>query len=262
MTVISTQIKFTKKLIVDKALSSACCLLLFIFLSSCGGCNPGKKATSSGNISTSAKLKMVNSGQPGDNTYDLIRRLSTGVLNYKPDLVIIMIGTNDVITPVKRIASIHYAENIDKIAATIKQQGIQVLLVSPPPIGKQNTGDTVFFNARIDTLNTILRSASIKNSCLYFDMNKAFRDQGTPNSTAGNLLINFANSIHDDGIHPTKNGYSFIGNALYNYLKANGINYKTIVCFGDSITYGAGTADLGTVTGDNYPAVLFRSLSN
>ena len=33
----------------------------------------------------------------------------------------------------------------------------------------------------------------------------------------------------------------------------------TVVCFGDSLTFGAGAKGAGTVTGETYPAALQRS---
>jgi lysophospholipase L1-like esterase len=62
----------------------------------------------------------------------------------------------------------------------------------------------------------------------------------------------------EDGLHPTRDGYRLIAQEVYRYLKQHQLLKKNrrIICFGDSITYGAFMDGKGTAEGDTYPAFL------
>jgi len=76
-------------------------------------------------------------------------------------------------------------------------------------------------------------------------------------------LRNEANSRSKDGVHPTSGGYDVIAGAVYQGMKTAGWqDAGAVVCFGDSITYGAGMKGAGTaaVDAETYPAKLARLL--
>ena len=56
-------------------------------------------------------------------------------------------------------------------------------------------------------------------------------------------------------------GYRLLAVLVYQKLLDHRMNGKTIVCFGDSITHGYPLPGMGTLEGDNYPAVLSRLLN-
>jgi len=76
-------------------------------------------------------------------------------------------------------------------------------------------------------------------------------------------LVNSKNYTVDDGVHPTAQGYELIGKYFAQQLKEKKLLKRKmlILCFGDSITYGAFMEGKGTAEGNTYPAVLLRSLS-
>lgn len=208
------------------------------------------------------RVTVINSGVASNNTYDLLGRINTSVIAKAPGLVVIMIGTNDAFNTANHIPLRQYERNLQQIVSLIKVHGAEVLLLSPPPVGKNTIGDPVLLNAKIDTIVNIMRSCSVKDSCFFFDINKAIKDQGSPTNKASSLIANLANSSRDDGVHLTNKGCEFVARSVYGFLKAKGVDYTMIVCFGDSITNGVTLAGAGTATGDTYPAVLSRLLNN
>jgi lysophospholipase L1-like esterase len=205
------------------------------------------------------KIKVLNRGINSNNSFDLIDRLDKDVISQSPDLVIIMIGTNDMDNPYKYVDLVQYVINVTQIVTDIKRNGIQVLLLSPPPGCKETIAGFDNYNAKIDTLNAALKLISQQTDCLYNDLNMAFKD-AVPNYGFNTLIA--ANYIDAYGVHPTKKGYTLIGSNTYNFLRNQTVKYHTIVCFGDSITYGYTMKGAGTTTGDTYPATLSKLINN
>jgi len=198
------------------------------------------------------KCNVINAGVGGNNSSDLLKRLNSDVFVYSPDLVIIMVGTNDFYNQRKLISLTQYELNIKKLVHQINEHGSKVLLLSPPPVRALPGIDPIIVNAKIDSANVILKKISQADSCLYFDLNSVIKDELQKERGHFHFLA---------GIHPDANGYIFIGTTIYNYLKGKGVEYKAIVCFGDSITNGSGTSNKGTVTGNTYPGTLFKLLN-
>jgi lysophospholipase L1-like esterase len=71
-----------------------------------------------------------NAGVPGDLTADMRNRLSSDVLAYKPDVLFVMGGTNDIgryVSPATTIA------NLRAIIVAAKAKGITVVMMTIPP---------------------------------------------------------------------------------------------------------------------------------
>ena len=79
---------------------------------------------------------------------------------------------------------------------------------------------------------------------------------------AESLIRNKANSGVIDGAHLTVEGYRLLAVLVYQALLDHHMVGHTIVCFGDSITHGYPLPGMGTLEGDNYPAVLNRLLNS
>jgi lysophospholipase L1-like esterase len=208
---------------------------------------------------------VINKGVGGNNTNDLLKRVDKDVLQLKPDLVIIMVGTNDMINSNKFISYSQYLSNYKAIINKLKENKIEVVLMSPPPV---DTGyvfqrhKRILFkdlpNSKIDSVREILHQLAITHQIHYFDLNSLFKITDSPNRTANSLIINKMNKGIEDGIHPTKEGYKFITQHLVIFLKENKLlkKNKKIVCFGDSMTYGSFMVGEGTIEGETYPAFL------
>ncbi|MBU3024117.1 GDSL-type esterase/lipase family protein [Zobellia galactanivorans] len=212
-----------------------------------------------------ALAQIRNAGVSGNTTLDLLQRLDTDVLEHRPDFVILLVGTNDMLNSKKMISYASYKNNLWEIVKRIKEVGASVLLMSPPPVDSvylfQRHDRRLFKeapNVKLDTARKIVEGVAHDNGVGYLDLYQAFGKMNLPEHNKDLFFRNEGNSGAKDGVHPTALGYRFIAESVFHFLKENqfiGEN-KKIVCFGDSITYGSGVKNGGTVIGENYPAVL------
>lgn len=212
-------------------------------------------------------IEIKNEGIGGNNTFDLLARIETDVIAEKPDLVIIMVGTNDMFG--KRISYEEYSSNLDRIIFLLEQNRIDVTLVSPPPVDsvylfeRHDKGKFIDMpSKKLETVSKILNTKSIQNDLSFIDIYTLFKSMGVPNHDTDNLIRNPVNSGSHDGVHPTKYGYRNIAEEIFRNLVQEERIYKgiKIICYGDSITYGAHVQGEGTATGETYPAYLKRMI--
>ena len=216
-------------------------------------------------VSCNRNAELINAGISGNNTLDLLERLDRDVLDENPDLVIIMVGTNDVLNSAKMISYRDYAENLWQIIRKIKEAGVEVLLLSPTPV------DTVYLFERhersfyehtpgmkLDSLSGIMQQLSSDYNTLFLDLGNTFKARNLPRHNQDLYIRNPTNSGVRDGVHPTVPGYQLIAETIFQFLVKNDLLHgkMKIVCFGDSITYGSGAKGAGTLAGENYPSFL------
>ncbi|MDV7139141.1 GDSL-type esterase/lipase family protein [Maribacter sp. TH_r10] len=209
--------------------------------------------------------QVFNAGIGGNNTKNLLERLDADVLRHNPDLVIVMVGTNDMLNSKKMIYYRNYAHNLEEIIQRIKVKGAEVVLMTPPPVDSMylfqrhdRNAYREIPNVKMDSTRQIIKKLARKDGLGCIDLFQIFSDMGLPEHNVDLFFRNERNSGAKDGVHPTALGYRFIAETVFDYLKMNALLKKgqKLVCFGDSITHGAGTKNRGTVTGQNYPAVL------
>jgi lysophospholipase L1-like esterase len=210
---------------------------------------------------------LLNKGFPNNNVTNLNHRLNRAVLKHHPSLVIIMIGTNDMVNPPKMLSFDKYRRKLNKLVKNITQQGADVLLLSPPPVDTTelfSRRDSKKFkiapNVKIDTVTRIMRQTALDQHCMFLDINAVFRAHHSPNESGESLIRNEANAGSKDGVHPTAAGYKLIAESVFKFLKKRDKHYQRIICYGDSITFGAYARGEGSTRGKTYPAVLKRLL--
>lgn len=222
-------------------------------------------------LSLASYAQVVNKGVGGNSTKQLLARVDTDVIHENPDIVILMVGTNDFLNSKKMISFNEYEDNLNTIVGKIKTAGSKVILLSPPPV------DSAYLfmrheksmykqppNMMLDSVSQILRNVAKDQSTMFLDLYGKFSSLGLPRHNKDLFIRNEKNSGVSDGVHPTALGYHLIAEYVFQFMKENElINEKMkIVCFGDSITKGSGSSRAGTVTGDNYPSFLSNRISN
>lgn len=209
--------------------------------------------------------QVINAGIGGNTTTDLLKRIDQDVIHQHPDLTILMVGTNDMLNSRKMISYQEYSCNLNQIVKKLKAAGIDVLLMSSPPV------DSAFLFTRhdrnlyaqmpneiMDSLSHIVEKVAADNNVFFLNIFERFRILNLPKHNEDLFFRNEKNSGAKDGVHPTTLGYHFIAANVFQFLKDNKLLKAEIkiVCFGDSITYGAGSKGGGLVTGQNYPSFL------
>ncbi|WP_430973178.1 GDSL-type esterase/lipase family protein [Sunxiuqinia rutila] len=206
-----------------------------------------------------------NRGIAGNSSADLLNRVDADVLSYQPDLVVILVGTNDLLNTKKMVSVADYYRNMDQLTDLIMQQDVQVVLVSPPTV------DTVYLFERHDasrfpqppmqllalcrdTLQVICREKELP----FVDLFSHLQQVGIPCHDQDDIILNEKNSGRRDGVHLTPKGNRLLAWLIYEQLKESFTDLAglKIVCFGDSITFGVFLDGEGTTEGDTYPAVL------
>jgi lysophospholipase L1-like esterase len=219
------------------------------------------------------KTNITNAGYNGNNTADLLVRYEKDVLAKKPELVIMMIGTNDMLNLRNILTLAQYETNYQQLIDQIKKHS-KLVLMTIPPIDHESLTSRIGSNlhglgpkARVDAANEVIKRLAKKNNCQLIDLNLVLTAAGGATAEKESIFQNVANGYAIDGVHPTKTGYLIIGATVYQAIieglpesnKRGAV--KSIVCFGDSITFGYKMVGQGTVKGDSYPAVLNRMLN-
>ncbi len=215
------------------------------------------------------KHTVIHAGYPGDSSSAMLRRMERDVLRHKPDTVIVECGANDAVNPAALNSVEVYSDNLRKIAARVADAGAELLFVTSPPVYAPEMIVRYKFNQPTDTdLNAILdryvqamRDVAVSLNKPLLDVSKILHTVGNVGPGKDSLIRNEANSNVKDGAHLTEEGYRLLAVLVYQALLHHHIAGGCIVCFGDSITHGYPLAGMGTLEGNNYPAVLNRLLN-
>lgn len=153
-------------------------------------------------------IKLINKGKSGDTTVDILNRLDESVFKLNPDIVFLLIGTNDLeLLDSKPMAII---KNIKKIIKKIKTYNEDIVIylqsiypVNPPikpfSVGKRTNKDILEINKEIKKIKL----------ATYLDVASVLTD----------INGNLNKELTYDGIHINLKGYSVITNYLSKYLK-------------------------------------------
>lgn len=225
----------------------------------------GTKKEREGNI------QIINAGIGGNTSKDLLERINEDVVVQKPDLVLIMVGTNDMVNSGKMVKYEAYERTLLKIIEILTEEKMGVILLSPPPV------DTVYLferhrreafnelpNQKLESVRNMLYHITIEKDLHFIDIYNAFKKRGLPKHNIDEFIKNPKNCGKRDGVHPTPKGYQLIAETIFDYLEINHLIKPDlkIVCFGDSITKGVRVEGSGTSNGDTYPAALLRLIEN
>lgn len=207
-----------------------------------------------------ANCQVINAGIGGNTSKDLLKRIDKDVLSQNPDLVILMVGTNDMLNSRKMLSYEEYAANIEEIVRKLKTNGAEVVLMTSLPVDSvylftrhNRSNFTEPPNAKIDSVGQIVEGIAIKHKTYFFDLNAVFKSRNLPQHNQDLFIKNPRNSSKTDGVHPTSLGYHLIASQVFFFLKENELikSDKKIICFGDSITFGGGEENER-----NYPSYL------
>ena len=218
-----------------------------------------------------SEIKVINAGIGGNNTIDLLNRIDTDVISKDPGMVVVMAGTNDMLNSRKMLSYEEYSTNLRLITQKLKKSGMEVILISPPPV------DSIFLferhdrelfiespNAKLDSISHINREIAFENNVYFIDLFEIFRNRNIPKHNEDLFIRNPKNSGIRDGVHPTEKGLMLIAEIIYRFLKENYLLRKDmkILCFGDSITRGINVSKKGEISVASYPSYLLGLLDS
>ena len=211
--------------------------------------------------------RISNLGKGGASSGDILKYQLKQAIQLKPDIAIVLAGTNDMINSGKLSSYDNYEKNMRSIVNALKKSGSAVILVTIPPCEERILfmrhkpelfGDETP-NKRILNANKIIEKIAEEEKIPLADFFSLVKKKGM-GETKTSLIKNMANSGTMDGVHPTAEGYLMLAEIISQIISENKLPWKKIVCIGDSITYGASMKGAGTATGDTYPAKLSEFL--
>lgn len=221
-------------------------------------------------VSTGVGAQVINAGVAGNTSTELLARIEKDVLSRNPDLVIVMVGSNDMLNSRKLNSYEQYSSNLSEIVLQLKNNGADVLLLAPPPVDSsylfERHDQNLFheeLNVKMDSVRQIMKRTAHEKCIHFIDIFQKFTELNLPQHNHDLFIMNPQNSGFRDGIHPTPLGYHFIAENVFRFLQKNDILEKgmQVVCFGDSITKGSKVKGSGTTDGETYPAYLQKSIN-
>lgn len=139
----------------------------------------------------------INRGISGQTTSQMLLRFRTDVIQLKPEIVILLAGTNDIAENTGPIALSEIFGNILSMVELAKANQIKVILCSVLPAFKYSWKPGIEPAEKIIQLNQMIKNYSNLNNICYIDFHSPMSD-----SNKG-LKKEYA----DDGVHPNKTGY-------------------------------------------------------
>lgn len=143
--------------------------------------------------------KVINAGVPGDTFEDMFHRIKRDVQSHKPDIVIVMAGTNDVYIG---LSQPQIKQNFYNLMDKLLSQKIEVWLGVPLPVEDPT-------ERSLALLRTEIRDFARGKDLFLINFYEDFIDD------AGNIR----NDLLLDGCHPNKAGYRVMGERIISAVR-------------------------------------------
>lgn len=180
----------------------------------------GDSITKRGYSETLAKLievEAINAGVGGNSSAKGLRRITADVLDHKPDVVVILFGTNDLRADAPKVFVTleQYKTNLKKMIKLCRQQGAKVVLCTLPPIDHTafyTRHEREPFNALgglallIESYAEAARQVSASENTVLVDLNA--------------LLAKQPEWMSKDGVHPSEAGNAIIAKHIAKAITA------------------------------------------
>ncbi|MDP0497582.1 MAG: GDSL-type esterase/lipase family protein [Verrucomicrobiota bacterium JB024] len=213
-----------------------------------------------------APVTVISQGYPGRNTKAALRLLQKDVLPLHPDHVVVFLGMNDAMNSAALIPLDQYVNNLGGIVDKLKANGAKtVALVTLHPVIVEYLRQrhpehphVTDLQAHLASYNAAVEELAREKSLPLVDFRALVEARGGAVIAEDSLIRCEKNGGGTDGVHLTPAGYQLLGETVFATIGDRVAPGETVVCFGDSLTYGVRVEGAGTVTGETYPAVLQR----
>ena len=150
-------------------------------------------------------IRVINAGLPGEDAADAVGRFNAELRRHRPQVVLLMEGTNDLYTSEPALDDAINALDLMVLAARVA--GADTLLMTIPPQPGHRHGPLVLsFNSRI-------RSIAARRSAVLIDVYNVLLNGRC--GGAGQIPC-----MGNDGLHPTAEGYHLIADELSRIIVA------------------------------------------
>lgn len=143
---------------------------------------------------------IINSAISGSTAMDILDDFEWRIAQFRPQVVVLMIGTNDAAYPATSL--VDFAGRLDQLVTAIAHLGAFLLLLTPNPIIESQAPE----RARLASFVDAVRKAANRSSTPYVDVWKAWVEAGDYD-----LWL-------EDAIHPNAAGHLAIAQQLFREL--------------------------------------------
>jgi lysophospholipase L1-like esterase len=210
-------------------------------------------AVSDAHSETANNLTVINKGRCGQNSQIVREKFEDDVLklNPKPDYVFIFIVATDVINDRFFKTVEEHLENMTWMIEQARKADIKPVICTSHHVvenvvyehhPREKFGNETV-NEKIDRYNAALRKYAREQKIGLADFAVAAKD-----AAPSDLL--------SDGVHLTFQGNKILAKTFFDVVASQLNGQETIVCLGDSLTFGYLNKGSGTTEGETYPALL------
>jgi len=144
---------------------------------------------------------IINKGVYGDNTDGVLKRLGKDVMDEMPDIVSVLIGTNDFAL---EKTDDQIIENIEKIIVSLKETVTGIIICSILPVSNIINRP----NERINSVNSRIEKLALKHNIKYWNIHKFFVN------SRGSIQREYTK----DGLHLSDMGYALWAKMFREYF--------------------------------------------
>jgi lysophospholipase L1-like esterase len=155
--------------------------------------------TALGRVAPQADIRMINAGISGHTTVNALERIDRDVLQYRPDLVTVMFGLNDM----TRVPLDEYRRNLTTIVQRCRDVGAEVVLATPNNVISTESRPTEKLVRYCDVVREVSRALDVPVCDVYREFD-ALRHVEP---------LDWRLSM-SDAIHPNMDGHQRIASAL------------------------------------------------
>jgi lysophospholipase L1-like esterase len=211
-----------------------------------------------------SKVAVVNKGFSGRNSRNALQLLDKEILPLKPQHVIVYFGMNDAMNSGNLLPLAEFEANLLTLVKKLTDSGVKtVALVTINPVIEEYVRARHPKHPQKEALQACLarydqavRTVAQAGKLPLIDLRAIVEKNGGPVVSEKSLIRCEKNGGGKDGVHLTPAAYALFGQRAFEVIGGRVKPGDTVVCFGDSLTFGAGVKGAGTVTGETYPAVL------
>ena len=142
----------------------------------------------------------INRGISGQTTAQMLVRFSQDVLALRPNVVVILAGTNDIAGNTGPATQAMIEDNLQAMLDLAKAHGVAVVLASVLPVSEYPWMPGITPAPKVRALNAALKRHADARGLVYLDYYAAMANR------AGGLDAQLAT----DGVHPTAKGYALM----------------------------------------------------
>lgn len=210
-------------------------------------------------------VTVLNKGVGGSSSRDLLKSFAVAVEAFRPQHVVILVGMNDAGNTNKLVPMREYEHNLSALVEKTRGLGARAYLVTVHAIveaehasrHKPELLPPEGMNKKLAEYNVVVEKVAVAKGVPLIRFDEVFELRGGPRK----LTRNKENMNISDGVHLTAEGYRLLAQTVFDVLRGRVKPGESVVCLGDSLTFGSGIAGQGSATGQTYPAWLWAFLN-